>query len=126
MNQRPLHDRQSLGRRSEAVAVRLLTAQGYVIEATNVRFPVGEIDIIAREGQTLCFVEVRSTSSEQWGGPLATIDANKQRHLIRAAQWYLNHHPTQLPEIRFDVVAITWSDGKQPATELIRGAFDAS
>ena len=126
MNPKFLHSRQSLGRRSEAAAMRLLLSEGYVIEQTNVRFPVGEIDIIAREGQTLCFVEVRSTSSEAWGGPLATIDARKQRHLIRAAQWYLSRHPTQLPEIRFDVVAITWNDSRPPTTELIRGAFDAS
>jgi putative endonuclease len=120
-----LSAKQLLGRRSEAIALRLLTSQGYAIEATNVRFPVGEIDIIAREGHTLCFVEVRSTSSDHWGGPLATIDARKQRHLIRAAKWYLSRHPSELPEIRFDVVAITWNDGKAPTTELIRGAFDA-
>ena len=118
--------RQALGRRSEQLARRVLMRQGYTIHATNVRFPVGEIDIVARDGQTLCFIEVRSASSEVWGGPLATIDAGKRRRLIRAAQWYLSRHPAVLPEIRFDVLAIQWQGAGEPDVELIRGALDAS
>ena len=79
--------RQQLGERSEQAARRFLVSQGYVIEETNVRFPVGEIDIVAREGDILCFVEVRATRSDAWGGPLASIGDRKRRHLIRAARW---------------------------------------
>ena len=118
--------RASLGRRSEQVAVRWLTSAGYLIEQRNVRYPVGEIDIVAREGQTLCFIEVRSTSSLRWGGPLATIDASKRRRLIQAARWYLSRCQALPPETRFDVVAITWDQEAAPAIELVRGAFDAS
>ena len=117
--------RQQRGRQSERLAVRLLQSEGYRIEATNVRFPVGEIDIIAWDGETLCFVEVRSTASTQWGGPLASIDGRKRQHLIRAARWYLAQRRTMPVETRFDVVAITWDDPLAPTMELVRGAFDA-
>ena len=56
-------DRQRLGQRGERLAKQFLISRGYVIEETNARFPVGEIDLVAREGETLCFVEVRSTAS---------------------------------------------------------------
>ena len=126
VNQAAVDRRASLGRSSEQLAVQLLTSAGYLIEQQNVRYPVGEIDIVAREGQTLCFVEVRSTSSLQWGGPLATIDARKRRRLIQAARWYLSRCRILPPETRFDVVAISWDQAATPAVELVRGAFDAS
>jgi putative endonuclease len=116
--------RARLGRRGETLARRLLTENGYLIEAANVRFPVGELDLVARQGGTLCFIEVRSVSSDEWGGPLASIDGRKRRRILRAAQWYLKRYAA-LPEgIRFDVVAIQWGPGP-PRLELIRGAFEA-
>lgn len=117
--------RQKLGKRSEEIAADFLRAQGYTIEQTNVRFPVGEIDIIAKDGETLCFVEVRSASSPDWGGPLATVTSPKQRRLIRAARWYLQRLRALPRYTRFDVVALTWNDAVEPSVELIRGAFDA-
>ncbi len=117
--------RGAFGRRSEALACQLLTSQGYTIVQRNVRYPVGELDVIAWDGATLCFVEVRATSSMDWGGPLASIGPRKRQHLIRAAQWYLNRcHPVP-EESRFDVVAIHWEAGGKPEVELIRGAFEA-
>jgi putative endonuclease len=117
--------RQSLGRLGEQLAQQLLRSLGYVIERTNLRFPVGEIDIVAHEQQTLCFIEVRSTSSSYWGGPLASITDRKRRHLIRAAQWYLSRLRAMPAEIRFDVVAIEWSHETAPSIQLLRGAFTA-
>ena len=117
--------RQRLGQRGERLAQQVLRAAGYRIERTNVRFPIGEIDILAWEGRTLCFVEVRSSSSPDWGGPLASIDGRKRRRVIRAAQWYLNRCRELPRETRFDVVAIEWMPDAQPTVELIRGAFDA-
>ena len=119
------YQRLRLGRQSERLAIRLLQSHGYTIHETNARFPVGEIDIIAWEGQTLCFVEVRSTASSQWGGPMASVTNRKRQHLIRAAQWYLSRLPRLPSQTRFDVVGITWEDGKTPALELIRGAFNS-
>ena len=124
---KPSTIRQELGQRGEQLALQLLTSRGYVIEQRNVRFPVGEIDLIARDGQALCFIEVRSVSSSAWGGALASITDRKRRHLIRAARWYLSRCRELPPETRFDVVAIEWGDGLAPPTvELVRGAFDAS
>ncbi len=117
--------RQQLGERSERLARELLIAEGYCIERANIRFPVGEIDLIAREGEALCFIEVRSTSSQAWGGAAASITEPKRRRLIRAAQWYLNRLRQSPAEIRFDVVAVSWEQPDRPKAELIRGAFEA-
>ena len=118
--------RQRIGKASEQLALRFLAANGYTIEETNVRFPAGEIDVVAREGETLCFVEVRATTSAEWGGPLATITARKRSRIIRAARWYLSQDRALPPEMRFDVVAIEWREDGRPTIELVRGAFDAS
>ena len=114
-----------IGRRGEALAIRHLRAQGYAIERTNVRFPAGELDIVARDGQTLCFIEVRSRSSSDWGGPLASITAKKRRRTIRAARWYLSRYRVTPCEMRFDVVAIEWHEPQPPVLLLLRGAFEA-
>ena len=117
-------DRQRLGRRGEQVAKQFLASQGYVIEAENVRFPVGEIDLIGREGEVLCFIEVRSTASNEWGGPLGSIGERKRQRLIRAARWYTQRLRRLPPEMRFDVVAVNWRPDGSPDIELIRGAFE--
>ena len=117
--------RQRLGSESEALALRLLRRRGYRIEARNVRCRLGEVDLVAWDGETLCFVEVRATSSADWGGPLATITREKQRRVIRAARWYLSRCASPPECIRFDVVAVDWSAGGAPALELLQGAFTA-
>ncbi len=119
--------RQRRGQTSEQLACAYLSSCGYSIIATNVRFPVGELDIVALDGDTLCFVEVRSSRSPQFGPAAASVTPLKQRHLIRAAQWYLKRLRRQPSAIRFDVVAIEWTTTtSQPAVQLIRRAFDAS
>ena len=116
--------RQALGRSAEALAATHLRAQGYTIEAANARFPVGEIDLIAREGTTLCFVEVRSASSQEWGGALESITDRKRRRVVRAAAWYLARRRAAPEEVRFDVVTVQWTPGR-PVVELVRAAFFA-
>ncbi|HEX9779590.1 MAG TPA: YraN family protein [bacterium] len=114
------------GRRAEALACRYLARHGYRIERRNVRFPGGEIDVVARDGRCLCFLEVRSTSSSQWGGPLGSITDRKRRRLLRGAQWYLRYERAQdIEEIRFDVVAVDWGVPAVPEVQLVRGAFTA-
>ncbi len=117
--------RQRLGRESELLARRLLVDQGYMIEQANVRYPVGEIDLIARDGDTLCFIEVRSVSSDAWGGALATVTRPKQQRILRAVQWYLQRLPELPSAVRFDIVAVTWQADGPPRAELVRGAFEA-
>lgn len=116
--------RQVLGVRSERLAAELLRDRGYRIIATNVRFPVGELDVVAWEQETLCLIEIRSVSSSQWGGALASITDRKRHRIIQAARWYLHRLRTMPRFVRFDVVAIEWHDAGQPTLELIQGAFD--
>lgn len=116
--------RQQRGQAGEQMAGAYLRSCGYAIVAANVRFPVGELDLIAWEGRTLCFVEVRSARTARFGPAAASVTPMKQRHLIRAAQWYLQRLRRQPDAVRFDVVAI---DGdptiSAPTIRLIRGAF---
>lgn len=114
--------RQRLGRRSEALASRFLRARGYRLHARNVRCRLGELDLVAWDGRTLCFIEVRATSSPDWGGPLASITAEKRRRVIRAARWYLARFRPPPEFIRFDVVAVDCSLSP-PALELLQAAF---
>lgn len=115
--------RQAAGQAGERLARTFLTRQGYMVEAANVRFPVGEIDLIAHDGPTLCFIEVRSASSDDWGGPFASVTAVKQQRLIRAARWYLARLRAVPEAVRFDVVGIRWRPAGAPEVSLIQGAF---
>ncbi len=94
------------GKRAEAQAADFLRSCGYQIVAENYRWRGGEIDLIAREGGYLVFVEVKARSSEAFGLPEEFIDRSKRQKLIRTAQKYLAEHPTAL-DVRFDVVAFS-------------------
>ncbi len=113
------------GRMAEAVAESFLTAKGLRIVAKNITSRHGEIDLIAREGSTLIFVEVRSVSSPTPLHPLETISRHKQRHLIRSALSYLQHHGLADLAVRFDVIGIIWQSGQDPEITWIQHAFDA-
>ncbi|RVT84655.1 YraN family protein [Inhella crocodyli] len=113
------------GDAGEALALAHLQRQGLTLVERNYRVgggprrPAGEIDLILRDRDgTLVFVEVRARRASQHGGAAATVDATKQRRLVRAAQTYLGRFST-LPHCRFDVVAI---DGER--LEWIQGAFE--
>lgn len=105
------------GKRGEELAADFLRSCGYLIVEANYRWRGGEIDLIAREGNTLVFVEVKSRSSESFGLPEESVHPAKQRKLIQTAQRYLLEHPTEL-DVRFDVVAL--SGGK---ARLYKNAF---
>lgn len=112
------------GRRSERLARQFLKSHGFVIEQTNVRYPVGELDIVAQEGSALCFVEVRSKTSDRFGSAAESITHKKRQHLLRAAQWYLARRRVRwMGEVRFDVLAIDFPKDGKPLIELIRGAW---
>ena len=118
--------RQRFGRESERLACEYLQSRGYVIEARNVRYPSGEIDVVATDGPALCFIEVRSTTSDAWGGPLSSVNARKCRQIISAARWFVASRRPSASQIRFDVVGISGPAGHAPRIELIQGAFDAT
>ena len=110
---------QAAGGAGEERAEELLARNGLAIVERNYRTKAGEIDLIARDGPTLVFVEVRLRSDASFGGALASITPRKQRRIVAAAKQYLmSLRP--LPPCRFDVVAL------ENGTPLwIRGAFDA-
>ena len=107
------------GARAEALCAERMRRAGLRIVARNWRCRAGEIDLVARDGATLVFVEVRLRRSGKFGGAQASVDAHKQRRILRAARAYLASRPLQ--PCRCDVVAL---DGLDPrAIEWIRDAF---
>jgi putative endonuclease len=99
-------ERLSLGRWGEEEAARFLQRLGLKIVERNLRTPVGEIDIIARQGKTLVFVEVKTRRSDAFGTPQEAVGPTKQRQIIRAAQWFLGDGKGRGLQPRFDVVAV--------------------
>ena len=96
------------GAAAERIAAEYLSAHGLQILTQNYRCRLGEIDLIARDADTLCFVEVRYRRTETYGGPAATVDSRKQQRVVRAATHFLftQGGDGRFPS-RFDVVSIT-------------------
>lgn len=116
----------NLGARAEQWAQQYLETQGLAIVANNYRSPRGEIDLIMREKNMLIFVEVRLRSNKQFGSAADSIDTKKQRHLIHAAQHYLQSKKLwdQVP-CRFDAICLTKDpdNGNKYQVEWLRNAF---
>ena len=111
------------GRRGEDLAHRFLRREGFVIVARNYRLSSGEAeaDLIAREGEDLVIVEVKTRESTEYGPPERAVNPEKQRHLIRVAREYARKTDTPWELVRFDVVSIVM--GEPPAITLLRGVF---
>jgi putative endonuclease len=118
-----LNRRRQLGEAGEALAARLLRKRGYKIVATNYRTQLGEIDIIARDGDTLVFIEVKARHSGRFGSPKWALTPRKQRKISMVALYYLKTTGQSAAKARFDVVSIR-SDAVRPEVEIIRNAFD--
>jgi putative endonuclease len=116
-------ERRLLGQAGESLAADTLQQQGYAILTRNYRTPYGEIDLIARHGDTLVFIEVKLRRSEFFGTPQEAVNNAKQRHLKRAAQYYLSQQRSADIKIRFDVVAITMT-GQRPQIQIFTGAIE--
>jgi putative endonuclease len=113
-----------VGRRGEDLAFQLLKKKGYKILERNYKSSLGEIDIIAQEGNTLVFVEVKTRSSSDFGSAKAAVDSRKQRKLSMLALGYLKSRALIDQPARFDVVAIDMDQGREKKVELVRNAFD--
>jgi len=109
---------QIAGQGAEDEAERLLARHGLEIVARNYRTRMGEIDLVARDGATLVFVEVRGRASGRFGGALESITAAKRRRVVAAARHYLSKL-TREPPCRFDVITL---EAGEPAWQ--RGAFE--
>jgi putative endonuclease len=106
---------------AEGVGVTWLESQGYRIVARNESSRYGELDVIALEGDTLCFVEIKARSSSRFGPAIEAVTFDKQRRIARAARGYLMRKPYDGP-CRFDVLGMDAKEGGW-RFELIRDAF---
>lgn len=112
------------GRSAEAAAVAWLEGRGYRVVERNVTTRAGEIDLVARDGDALCFVEIKARLDSRFGPAVAAVGPGKRRRLARAAALYLARSGWR-GECRFDVLGLE-AEGPAWRYELIRGAFDAS
>ena len=119
----PPTTRRQLGDAGEDLAASALKRQGYKILERNYLTPLGEIDLIARQGKVLVIIEVKTRRGERFGAPQEAVSAAKQNRLRRLADYYLKQKRLGADVlVRFDVVGITVND-QGPQIEIIQNAF---
>ncbi len=111
------------GRAGEVLAAQFLKGKGYKILDKNYRKRFGEIDIVARDGNFLVFVEVKTRKSKLFGEPYEAVDFRKQKQLIKIAQDYINTKGYHDQPARFDIVSILLNKKESPKVELIKNGF---
>jgi len=114
-----------LGRRGEDAAARYLKRLGYTIVARGHRDNIGEVDLIAVDGRTVVFIEVKTRTTHDAGHPADAVDEAKQQRLTRLALSYMKRHDLLESSARFDVVAVTWPSSGKPTIEHFKSAFEA-
>ena len=125
-----------LGQRGEALAAAYLLQKGYRLVAANFVIPVGrsrrgalisvEVDLVAYDDQTLCFIEVKTRESDWFAKPEANVDRRKQRQIARAAHAYRRMFDLEMDAYRFDIVTVVMRDstGLQPEINLLRNFWN--
>lgn len=114
-----------LGDRGERAAARYLRRQGFKILARQHSSRLGEIDLIALDGDCVVFVEVKTRRSDAAGHPVEAVTPDKQRQLTRLALAWLKQHNLLEHRARFDIVAILWPEGaRHPEIQHYRNAFE--
>jgi putative endonuclease len=116
--------RGSLGKHGEELACQALRRRGYAILARRYRTQGGEIDIVARDGQTVVFIEVKTRAGSACGTAREAVTMRKRHQLIRIATDYLAKHRLTDVAARFDVVTIDGDPERNSSLEIIRHAFD--
>jgi putative endonuclease len=115
--------RMRTGKKGEDIACAYLKSRGYRIVERNYKCPLGELDIVARDGDAIVFVEVKSRKSEEFGDPQLAVGLKKQKKVSRISLAYLKEKHLYPCNARFDVVAIKMlPDGI--TIELIQNAFE--
>lgn len=115
--------RREVGRRGELVAESFLRTRNYTIVARNYRCRAGEIDLVALDGPTLVFVEVRSRNGTLMGTPLESVDGRKQAKVAQVARHFVAARGWVDRDARFDVVGVRF-DVEPPAVEHVANAFE--
>jgi putative endonuclease len=125
-----------IGKAGEDLAAQFLVRRGFRLVCANFKVPIGrnrrgvavtgEIDLIALDGNSLCFIEVKTRSSDEFASPLAAVDLRKQRQITRTAKIYRKIFGLQNTNFRYDVVSIVFNDKKSPKIELFKGFWTES
>ena len=118
-----LNRQQKFGQTGEAIAIGQLKKEGYKIIETNYRTKLGEIDIIAKDKDTIVFVEVKARSSVRFGSPKWAVTPQKQKKISVVALYYLKSTNQSNAKARFDVVTVALNLDK-PRIEIIKNAFE--
>jgi len=116
--------RHQLGKDSEQLAVDYLKKLGYTIIQRNYRIQGGEIDIIAKEKNTIVFIEVKSRSNTRYGHAIQSLTRQQQKRLSKTALTYLYQHKMHNQSARFDMIAIQKNQYMKTDIRLIRNAFE--
>ena len=112
-----------LGRAGEQEAVNFLKRKGYAKIITNYRNSLGQIDIVARDKKTICFIEVKARRSRRFGQPVEAVTDSKQRKISQVALLFLKQNGLLSSSARFDVISISYLDIR-PEIKLVKNAFD--
>ena len=118
-----MDDRAMLGRTGEKRAEKFLKRNGYRIVTRNYRCPAGEIDLVALDGRTVVFAEVKTRADRQHADPQDAVNSAKQYRLIKTAMHFIAKTGSQGRSYRFDILAITSSDAKKMDIEHFKDAF---
>lgn len=116
-------DNKTLGMRGEEIALEFLKKRRFRVLETNYRCRCGEIDIIARDGSELVFVEVKTRRTSSYGPPQLSVTPFKQRQISKAALTWLTKNGLMEKNARFDVIGVLLRDNG-PLVEHIKNAFD--
>ncbi len=119
-----LDPRRLFGQEGESAAEQYLRHKGYRIVARNLRSSVGELDLVAEDGQVLVFVEVKARRTDGFGGAIHAVHQRKQEKLIQLAAQYLARHHLKDRPCRFDVVLLQGTDAVASQIEHIQNAFE--
>ncbi len=114
--------KQELGKSGEDRAVNFLQQKGFSVIKKNYRTPDGEIDIIAQDGDTIVFVEVKSRRSLSYGAPEAAVDSMKKNQIKKIANQFISHYQLFDRDCRFDIVALYY-EGQAVQIKYIPNAF---
>ena len=116
-----MNHNQRVGKWGEETAAEYLTRRGCEIVARNARTPYGEIDIIAKQGEVVIFVEVKTRTSDKMGLPEESITARKRQHMISAAEHYAAEH--EIDRWQIDVISVEGKPGSTPKVTYFENAI---
>ena len=112
---------QKIGKWGEQVAAEHLVSRGCEIVGCNVRTPYGEIDIVAKQGDTTLFVEVKTRTSNKMGLPEEAITAKKREHMVACAEHYAAEH--EIDHWQIDVISVEGKPGTEPVITYFENAI---